>query len=411
MKTLLTSLLLSAVALTATAQTLRIHRGDVTVAIPAAQVGDMHFSAATLTVMGETYDLATVDSITVTADEVTPTTVGVTYDGTRAHVTLAGDIAPQITATVSGADVRLIAAADLQQEVTYTLSGTSDNGSFYMDGDYKATLCLNNLTLTSTTGAPLTIDNGKRINVELPDGTTTTLLDAAGGSQKACFFVNGHPEFTGGGTLNITGRSRHAFASDEYTLLRSGFGQLNILGAVSDGLHIGQYFRMKGGQLHVSGVQGDGVDVSATKDAADEYNGQVFIEGGEVSLDVTAEDVKGIKCDSLMTVSGGTITANIATTANGSKGFSVGGNLIVNEASGQATTITMTVAATTYKSGTADESKCRGIKVKGDFIFGGGTIVMTVSGNKAKGIAFDGDYIHTGGTYTKNNNVIEPGTE
>jgi hypothetical protein len=36
---------------------------------------------------------------------------------------------------------------------------------------------------------------------------------------------------------------------------------------------------------------------------------------------------------------------------------------------------------------------------------------MTVSGKKAKGIAFDGDYIHTGGTYTKDGNVIEPGTE
>ena len=33
-----------------------------------------------------------------------------------------------------------------------------------------------------------------------------------------------------------------------------------------------------------------------------EHNGQVFIEGGSIAFNVAADDVKGIKCDSMMTL-------------------------------------------------------------------------------------------------------------
>ena len=58
----------------------------------------------------------------------------------------------------------------------------------------------------------------------------------------------------------------------------------------------------------------------------------------------------------------------------------------------------MNVAGTTYHKGEIDESKCRGIKVKGNYTLAGGSIKMNVTGKKAKGIAIDGTYSHTGGT-------------
>lgn len=59
----------------------------------------------------------------------------------------------------------------------------------------------------------------------------------------------------------------------------------------------------------------------------------------------------------------------------------------------------MTVSGSIYKPGDALlESKCRGIKVKGDFTFDGGNINMTVTDQKAKGISVDGLYTYKQGT-------------
>ena len=44
------------------------------------------------------------------------------------------------------------------------------------------------------------------------------------------------------------------------------------------------------------------------------------------------------------------------------------------------------------------ESKCRGIKVKGNYTFDGGNISMNVTGKKAKGISCDGTYTYKSGT-------------
>lgn len=398
MKQFVLAIALVCAALPLPAQVLNIHSGNITVAVPATEAGDMDYASGTsLNVMGRTYNVAQIDSITITDGTVTPATVGVVYTGTSARVVVSGDIAAQLTIGVTGADVSIVAAPALTEEVNYVLSGNTADGTFYMDGEYKATLTLNNLTLTNKRGGAITIDNGKRIAVVLPEGTATTLVDGAGGTQKACFFVNGHPEFEGGGQLVLTGNKKHAFASDEYTLLKKSFGTLTVKGAVGDGMHVEQYFQMNGGTVNISRTKGDGIDASITKDAADELNGQVLIQGGSITLDVSADDVKGIKSDSLITISGGTISATVS--GNGSKGISAGTDLLINQASGNATSLVMTVTGTTYMPDDPElEAKCRGIKVKGNFTFDGGNISISATGNKAKAISVDGNYNYVSGS-------------
>ena len=59
----------------------------------------------------------------------------------------------------------------------------------------------------------------------------------------------------------------------------------------------------------------------------------------------------------------------------------------------------MTVTGTTYMPGDALlESKCRGIKVKGNFTFDGGDIRISATGAKSKAISVDGRYIYKKGT-------------
>jgi hypothetical protein len=265
-----------------------------------------------------------------------------------------------------------------------------------MEGDYKATVALNGVSLTSNTVdlPAMNILNGKRINF-LVNGTNS-FADCAGGTHKGAFFINGHPEFEGSGTLNITGNSKHAYVSDEYSQFKKDFtGTINVLGAVSDAFHIDQYLLLQGGTFTMKNVGGDGFDISLTNDAADEFNGEVFIEGGTILLDVVAHDTKGIKCDGQMTISGGKISGKVS--GNGTKGISVDGDLTIKGVANNPL-IDLTVTGTTYAAGTADESKCRGIKGKGDFLFDGGTIKISATGAKSKAISIDGTYTYKSGS-------------
>lgn len=382
----------------ATAQRLRIHCGPTTFVTSAEKAGQMSISANGMLQLGETsIATAQIDSITVDRETYNPLAIAVSYSDAGARLTVPCHLKDKLTITVDAAKVGFVQAADLQEEVTYTLSGTSANGSFAMDGEYKAGLVLNGLTLTNTAGPAIDIANGKRINVTLPAGTTTTLTDGAGGLHKACFFINGHAEFAGAGTLKLTGNTKHAYASDEYTQFKPNFGQLNVLKSVSDGLHVEQYLQVQGGNFTFAQVGGDNIDVSITNNPADSLNGQVFIEGGTLTLDVAADDTKGMKCDSLMTITGGTIKATVS--GLGTKGISVGTDLLIAQPTTTATLIDMAVTGTTYMPGDALlESKCRGIKVKGDFTFDGGTIKISATGTKSKAISVDGDYTYKNGS-------------
>ena len=398
MKQLILTLALTGTTLTAAAQTLRIEQGSVTTAFDASTIGEAVFTPGntTFTIGGKTYDIANVDRMTINATPVAAATVGVVYNGNSAQVELSGDLAPYLTVVVEGANVNITADPLLQEEVTYTLSGSSDAGSFTMEGDYKATVALNGVSLTSNTVdlPAMNILNGKRINI-LVNGTNS-FADCAGGTHKGAFFINGHPEFEGSGTLNITGNSKHAYVSDEYSQFKKGFtGTINVLGAVSDAFHIDQYLLLQGGTFTMKNVGGDGFDISLTNDAADEFNGEVFIEGGTVLLDVVTHDTKGIKCDGQMTISGGKISGKVS--GNGTKGISVDGDLTIKGVANNPL-IDLTVTGTTYAAGTADESKCRGIKGKGDFLFDGGTIKISATGAKSKAISIDGTYTYKSGS-------------
>ena len=185
--------------LISSAQTLNVTEGNVTYLFPASQAGDMIFAnGETVTIMGKTFTLSNV-SMKVDDSKVTDNAISVAYDGSLALVTVAGNVAQYVTPTVSGAHVSIAQSDDLAEEITYTLSGTSTDGEFYMSGSYKATIELNGLTLTNTTpiysGAAVHIQNGKRIKVKVVTGTTNTLVDAAGGSQKGCLYIKGHAEF------------------------------------------------------------------------------------------------------------------------------------------------------------------------------------------------------------------------
>jgi hypothetical protein len=73
--------------------------------------------------------------------------------------------------------------------------------------------------------------------------------------------------------------------------------------------------------------------------------------------------------------------------------------LFITQPTATATLIDMTVTGTTYMPDDPElESKCRGIKVKGDFTFDGGTIRIAATGKKSKAISVDGVYTYKSGS-------------
>jgi hypothetical protein len=91
-----------------TAQTLKVQQGSVTYAF-AANSDEMTYTdnGQTLTIQGKSFSVTDITGISIDDTEVSDSVVTVVYDGTSASVTIAGDIANDITATVSGAHVKL----------------------------------------------------------------------------------------------------------------------------------------------------------------------------------------------------------------------------------------------------------------------------------------------------------------
>ena len=358
-----------AIAVAGQAQTMNVNMGQVTHAIPAADAGEMPFAnGQTLTIGGMVYQTASITSITIDDSAVADNTVNISYDGNQARVVVAGNIAPWITATVSGAHVAIVQSNDFDGatlgEITYTLSGASQNGSLWMDGDYKASFVLNGLTLHNPDSAAINIRDGKRISISLADGTQNTLSDGENGEQKAALTVKGHTELKGGGSLTLTGNTGHAFWGKEYLEIKKTLGQLTINGAKADGIHVNQYFQMNGGTVTIAGVAGDGIQVDFKTDDNDvveddaENTGEALIKGGTLTITTSGDGTKGVKAAGNYTQQGGTVT------------------------------VTQTGAVDTSGS---DLDYCAAIRAKGDITIAGGSLTVNSTANGGRGLNADGN--------------------
>ncbi len=424
------------VVLGAAAQTLNVVSGNVTYAFPATQTGTMTYQdGETLTIMGKTFSAADITRMYVDNSEVTDNSVGVSYSGTTATVTVAGNVAQYVTPTITGAHVSIVQSSEVSDdvcgEITYTLAGSSTDGEFTMEGSYKATLELNGLTLTNPSGAPINIQNGKRIDLSVKKGTENTLTDASSGDWKGCIVCKGHLELKGKGTLNVYGNTAHAIYAKEYVEMKNC--TVNVLSAVKDGINCNQYFLMESGSLNISGVADDGVQVSYKDDSdrEEEDTGTLTITGGTVNIAVTGTASKGLKAEGDLTVSDGTLsistsgdgtwdsddqktkaascisadgniqidggTLSLTSSGSGGKGINGDGTLVIN---GGTITISTTGGLFAYVNGTAHtnytgntdnldsdyKSSPKGMKIDGNVEISGGTVNVTTSGNGAEGI-------------------------
>ena len=237
--------------------------------------------------------------------------VKVTYKGTgAASVVIASNLQSYVTATVDGGAVSIVqkstVSASTCGEIIYQLSGASANGAFSLEGNYKATIELQGLSLTNPNGPAVNILNGKRIEIKPIEGTISTLIDGTSmevDAWKAALYCKGHIEFKGKGTLNVYGNYAHAIYSKEYMSIKNC--TINVCSAVKDALHCREYFLMESGKVSLSGFASDGIEcnidgTTSTGETAEHENedsGNIYIMGGSLWIDMSNSSGDSIKPD------------------------------------------------------------------------------------------------------------------
>lgn len=406
-KTILAILLATATMVGMSAQTLQLYtKNGITVLINADEAGEMIVSGGQISVGREVFDISSLDSMTYVSTNFDPQLVEIGYNGNQSNVRVPLALLPLLTIEKDGAYVTLTSTATADPEITYSASGITNDGGLTLVGSYKCGLILNGVNIKSLRGVAIHVDNGKRIDVIMTEGTVNRLEDSAGGLQSACFHIKGHPEFKGAGSLYLTGNTRHAFKSGEYTYLKPSTGLISIQSAVSDAMHVGQYFQMRGGTIEIgNGVMGDGIQVEKDTDPLKENNGMMFLDSGKVNINLASDDVSGIKCDSTFYCNGGEYTVLVS--GKNSKGINIpydghikalnGSPLFDLTASGGYLEVPIP------GSNKTDKKKSTCFKVDGNLYFHAGTIRTDASGDKARGLKTEYDF-----HYVPDKAILEP---
>lgn len=236
--------------------------------------------------------------------EIESDTVVITYSDNSVSVTIPEAYADYVTYTTDGAHLTLVQSEAVDSttcgEIEYTLSGSSSNGSFNMEGSYKATISLQGLTLTNPSGPALNIDNGKRIKISAKRDYTSTLIDGADGDWKGCIVCKGHIKLRGNGTLNIYGKTAHAIWSKEYLEIRNL--NLNVLYAAKDAINCNQYFLMESGTVLLQNFADDGIQVAIKEnDNSEENTGDFTFSDGSLTIDMSYSEGAAIKAEGTVT--------------------------------------------------------------------------------------------------------------
>ena len=267
----------------------------------------------------------------------TPTTsnhiVNIVYNGT--NVTVTGDTKGYVT--TNGADVTVNTGTDTDS-LLLVLSGSTTNGSLLVYHESKFGIQLNGVSIHHANGPAINNQCSKSLYLHVADGTTNTLTDGTAYTeqeydQKGALFSEGQMIFLGTGSLSVTGNCKHAIACDDYIIIDE-----NV-------------------KLQATSSTGNGIKV----------NDGLWINNGTLDINVTADGARGIRCDNVVEITGGT------------------------------TTIT-TIGDCVYDDDADEYSSAACIKCDLDFTMNGGTLTMTSSGDGGKGINSSAKVLFSGGT-------------
>lgn len=309
----------------------------VTNVVELSAIDSLSFSAdgslLNIAALGSVKTLPCDQILSLRLDE-SPESFLVTYSGPTASA-INPYFAQGVSVSIQGADV-VVNNDNTTEELTFELGGTSADGSFLYNASFKSTLVLNNLNLTSSKGAAMDIQCGKRVSLQLKKDSDNRLEDCAHGEQKAALYCKGHLEFDKSGRLTVIGHTKHAISAKEYIQLKKSDGTIIVQSSTGDGIHCSQYFLANGFNVQADIQNGDGIQAQASEliPYEEEYpDGSLWIQGGSFIINCTGDGVCGLKADSDIHINAEKSVPVIQITVSGtdSKKMKASGQVIIAE--------------------------------------------------------------------------------
>lgn len=256
--------------------------------------------------------------------------------GTIVNIDISNPVDPTVdgvAVTIDGHNVTVNHGST--EGVCYVVTGTTTDGSLIVKGDASFELNLSNANITSATTTALDLES--KGNAYLVVSGTNKLTDGATEDHK--------------GTLYSKGK-----------LLISGDGSLDVYGTYKNGIH---------GKSNIVIDKGVNLYVKSTENNGIKAGDDMFINGGIINVEVSADGGKAINGDADITINGGRTT--VIATGNG----------------------TWEADETLTYGG--DTKAAAGIGSDGIFYMNGGELYAKATGSGGKGVKADLEGYITGG--------------
>ena len=240
-----------------------------------------------------------------------------------------------VTITIDGNHVT--ASHGSTEGVCYVVTGKTANGSLTIDGKTNFELNLNNADITNPASTAIDIESKLNAYLVLTGSNKVTDGTTADDSHKGALYAKGK-------------------------LFIGGNGSLEVYGIYNNGIH---------GKSNVVIDKGINLYVKSTANHGIKAGADMFINGGIINVEVSANGAKAINCDTNVTINGGRTTA----IATGNGEWEVDETL-------------------TYGG---DTKAAAGIGCDGIFYMNGGELYAKATGSGGKGVKADLEGYITGG--------------
>ena len=326
------------------------------------------------------------------------------YDEEVFSITLSGNTASTDSdhVTVSGGTVTVNGPG------TYLVSGTLANGGIVVNADKqdKVQLVLNDVSISSDTGAAIYVAQADKVFVTLAEGTSSTLTNGgrfaqdADGEIDAVIYAKDDLTLNGSGSLTINSLAGHGIVGKDDVTVTGGSYAIT---SPDSAMTANDTLAVAGGSFQIT-TNKDGLH---SENSDDDTLGAIYITGG--SFVIRAGD-DAVHAESLLQIDGGSldITAAEGLEAtyihinDGQINISATGDGVnaARKSSAYTPTVEISGGTLTVTMGPGDTD---GIDSNSNLIITGGTVNVTA----ASAFDYDGTASFTGGTVIINGQQVD----